>query len=162
MTASQCLSHIWLRDETAGLGVLQTLETRWMRRCLARRRWYRLFNAVRVFAKMRAPLTSMKNSNCDLNRTKDGIEIRNRNQIPIKTYSTDDSEEENLINGGGEGISRTPSPYEPPNYDNDLPPFLKDISTYYSNFEKLHLISNNGPAGTIFRYVFFHNKYIIK
>ena len=104
----------------------------------------------------------MKNSNCDLNRTKDGIEIRNRNQIPIKTYSTDDSEEENLINGGGEGMSRTPSPYEPPNYDNDLPPFLKDISTYYSNFEKLHLISNNGPAGTIFRYVFFHNKYIIK
>ena len=131
-----------------------------MRRCLARRRWYRLFNAVRVFAKMRAPLTSMKNSNCDLNRTKDGIEIRNRNQIPIKTYSTDDSEEENLINGGGEGISRTPSPYEPPNYDSDLPPFLKDISTYYSNFEKLHLISNNGPAGTIFRYVFFKDNFI--
>ena len=153
MTASQCLSHIWLRDEAAGLGVLQTLETRWMRRCLARRRWYRLFNAVRVFAKMRAPLTSMKNSTCDLNRTNDGIELRNRQQM--KTYSTDDSEEEALVNGGN-GMSRTPSPYEYPNYDSDLPPFVKEISSYYSNFEKLHLISNNGPAGTIFRYMAIH------
>ena len=100
---------------------------------------------------MRAPLTSMKNSACDLNQTNDGIELRNRHQM--KTYSTDDSEEETLMNGGAEGMSRTPSPYEPPNYDSDLPPFLKDISTYYSNFEKLHLISNNGPAGTIFRYI---------
>ena len=152
MTASQCLSHIWLRDETTYLGILQTLETRWMRRCLARRRWYRLFNAVRVFAKMRAPLTSVhdprKNSGCDLNQTSDAIQLRNRNnrhQQPfMKTYSTD-SEEETLTTTNGINS------YEPPDYESDSPPFLKDISTYYNGFEKLHLISNNGPAGTIFR-----------
>jgi hypothetical protein len=152
MTASQCLSHIWLRDETTYLGVLQTLETRWMRRCLARRRWYRLFNAVRVFAKMRAPLTSFndprKTSNCDLNQTNDEIVLRDKHnhQLPMKTYSTD-SEDETLVNG----INDPSSPYETPNYESDLPPFVKDISSYYRNFEKLHLISNNGPAGTIFR-----------
>ena len=47
LTASQCLTHAWLRDEKLYLGILQTLETDWMRRCLARRRWYRIFNALR-------------------------------------------------------------------------------------------------------------------
>ena len=153
MTASQCLSHIWLRDDATYLGILQTLETRWMRRCLARRRWYRLFNAVRVFAKMRAPLSSIpeaprKTSGCDINQRSDAMELQNRNphQVPMKTYSTDDSEDEALFNG-----INSSSPYEPPSYDSDSPPFVKDISAYYRNFEKLHLISNNGRAGTIFR-----------
>ena len=52
MTAEQCLQHSWLRDEAMYLGILQTLETSWMRRCLARRRWYRLFNAVRVMTRI--------------------------------------------------------------------------------------------------------------
>lgn len=153
MTADQCLSHIWLRDEYEYLGILQTLETSWMRRCLARRRWYRLFNAVRVFAKMRAPLTSIQDpskptTSCDLNQTNDEMEIpisRKHHPIPMKAYSTD-SEEDAMLNG----INNS-SPYEPPDYESDLPPFVKDISTYYHNFEKLHLISNNGLAGTIFR-----------
>ena len=151
MTADQCLSHIWLRDDTTYLGILQTLETSWMRRCLARRRWYRLFNAVRVFAKMRAPISSIHDTtkptkSCDLNQTNDEMEIRNRHPtLPIKAYSTD-SEEETMVNG-----INSSSLYEPPNYESDLPPFVKDISTYYHNFEKLHLISNNGLAGTIFR-----------
>ena len=39
MSAFQCLEHEWLRDDHLYLGILQTLETSWMRRCLARRRW---------------------------------------------------------------------------------------------------------------------------
>ena len=35
------------------LGILQTLETIWMRKCLARRRWYRLFNALRVMRRVK-------------------------------------------------------------------------------------------------------------
>ena len=150
MTADQCLEHIWLRDDTTYLGILQTLETSWMRRCLARRRWYRLFNAVRVFTKMRAPISSIQedpSSRCDLNQANDdGVELRqHRRRVPMKAYSTD-SEEDALPNG-----INSSSPYEPPKYESDLPPFVKDISTYYQNFEKLHLISNNGLAGTIFR-----------
>ena len=53
LTASQCLSHPWLVDEKLYLGILQTLETIWMRRCLARRRWYRLFNALRVMQRVK-------------------------------------------------------------------------------------------------------------
>ena len=147
MTADQCLSHVWLRDDATYLGILQTLETSWMRRCLARRRWYRLFNAVRVFAKMRAPISGgirdPTSTSCDLDQTDGNIPSRNH-PLPIKAYSTD-SEEDALPNGGSNG------PYEPPNYDSDLPPFVRGISSYYRNFEKLHLISNNGPAGTIFR-----------
>ena len=54
LTASQCLNHPWLHDEKIYLGILQTLETRWMRRCLARRRWYRFFNAIRVMKRVRS------------------------------------------------------------------------------------------------------------
>ena len=134
MTADQCLAHIWLRDDTTYLGILQTLETSWMRKCLARRRWYRLFNAVRVFAKMRAPISSIHDSNkppsCDLNQTDDEMEVPNRQHPPhpMKAYSTD-SEDEGLLPSG----INTSSPYEPPNYESDLPPFVKDISTYYQN-----------------------------
>ena len=53
LTATQCLEHEWLKDEKLYLGILQTLETIWMRRCLARRRWYRLFNALRVMRRVR-------------------------------------------------------------------------------------------------------------
>ena len=53
MTADQCLQHPWLVDDKLYLGILETLETTWMRRCLARRRWYRLLNAVRVMNSIR-------------------------------------------------------------------------------------------------------------
>ena len=53
LTASQCLEHPWLRDEKLYLGILDTLETMWMRKCLARRRWYRLFNALRVMRRVK-------------------------------------------------------------------------------------------------------------
>ena len=53
MSADQCLRHTWLVDDELYLGILETLETTWMRRCLARRRWYRLLNAVRVMASIR-------------------------------------------------------------------------------------------------------------
>ena len=43
LTASQCLEHPWLRDEKLYLGILDTLETMWMRKCLARRRWLHTF-----------------------------------------------------------------------------------------------------------------------
>ena len=155
MTADQCLSHIWLRDDATYLGILETLETSWMRRCLARRRWYRLFNAVRVFAKMRAPMNSINSTprGCDTNQTDGkvggkGIPFKQqRPPHPAKQDSTD-SDEDCMPNGDG-GISN--NLHEPPYYNSDLPPFVRNISSYYNNFEKLHLISNNGPAGTIFR-----------
>ncbi len=53
MTADQCLQHSWLVDDKLYLGILETLETTWMRRCLARRRWYRLLNAVRIMTSIR-------------------------------------------------------------------------------------------------------------
>ena len=53
MSADQCLKHSWLVDDELYLGILETLETTWMRRCLARRRWYRLLNAVRVMNSIR-------------------------------------------------------------------------------------------------------------
>ena len=66
LTASQCLEHDWLKDEKLYLGILQTLETIWMRRCLARRRWYRLFNALRVMRRVRNILSEIQlNSSSD-------------------------------------------------------------------------------------------------
>ena len=43
LTADQCLSHPWLSGDVIYIDVLNELETTWMRRCLARRRyciWY--------------------------------------------------------------------------------------------------------------------------
>lgn len=54
LSASQCLSHPWLQDDKLYLGILQTLETIWMRKCLARRRWYRIFNAICVMQRVKS------------------------------------------------------------------------------------------------------------
>ena len=51
-----------LRDEKVYLGILETLETSWMRRCLARRRWYRLFNAVCVMTRVRHMTANSSNN----------------------------------------------------------------------------------------------------
>ena len=73
MSADQCLRHTWLVDDELYLGILETLETTWMRRCLARRRWYRLLNAVRVMASIRdgcsdAELCSFLGQECRASR----------------------------------------------------------------------------------------------
>ena len=47
-----CLQHPWLL--TASLNdTLYTMETRWMKQLLARRRWHRWFNAVRAAQRIR-------------------------------------------------------------------------------------------------------------
>ena len=74
LTASQCLEHGWLKDEKLYLGILQTLETIWMRRCLARRRWYRLFNALRVMRRVRNLLSEIQ-----LNSSSDDEQVQNEN-----------------------------------------------------------------------------------
>ncbi|TRY68611.1 hypothetical protein TCAL_03224 [Tigriopus californicus] len=62
MTAHHCLQHPWLVDDKLYLGILETLETTWMRRCLARRRWYRLLNAVRAMTSIRQLSGSWENN----------------------------------------------------------------------------------------------------
>eukprot|EP00092_Neocalanus_flemingeri_P028870 GFUD01031348.1.p1 GENE.GFUD01031348.1~~GFUD01031348.1.p1 ORF type:complete len:678 (-),score=184.77 GFUD01031348.1:119-2152(-) len=52
LTAEQCLSHAWLADADIYIDVLHELETTWMRRCLARRRWYRALNALKAMHTM--------------------------------------------------------------------------------------------------------------
>lgn len=52
LTAEQCLSHPWLADEDIYIDVLHELETTWMRKCLARRRWYRALNALKAMHTM--------------------------------------------------------------------------------------------------------------
>jgi len=52
LTAKQCLAHAWLTDADIYIDVLHELETTWMRRCLARRRWYRALNALKAMHTM--------------------------------------------------------------------------------------------------------------
>jgi len=53
LTATQSLNHPWLNRDDIYVDVLHELETTWMRRCLARRRWYRALNALRAMHTMR-------------------------------------------------------------------------------------------------------------
>jgi len=48
MSMNQCLQHKWLEMQIEPGETLQALETRWMRKLLARRRWQRWYNAVRA------------------------------------------------------------------------------------------------------------------
>jgi len=52
LTAEKCLAHAFLADEDIYVDVLHELETTWMRRCLARRRWYRALNALKAMHTM--------------------------------------------------------------------------------------------------------------
>ena len=50
-TATQCLAHPWLsRDGTMANSreIIMELETSWMKKCLARRRWYRALNTLKA------------------------------------------------------------------------------------------------------------------
>jgi serine/threonine protein kinase len=114
-----------LRDEKVYLGILETLETSWMRRCLARRRWYRLFNAVCVMTRVRnMTANSSNNSSCD-----NGESMQ---------HFVDTSSEEDYLNGLASAT------------DGRSAPFMHDIADYYKDFEKLHLIVNNGSFGTVY------------
>ena len=53
LTARQSLEHPWLVDDDLYIDVLQELETSWMRRCLARRRWHRALNALKAMHTMK-------------------------------------------------------------------------------------------------------------
>jgi hypothetical protein len=50
-TASQSLEHPWLTSSY--LDTLKNLETAWIRKYLARRRWQRWFNAIKAMNRMR-------------------------------------------------------------------------------------------------------------
>jgi len=50
LTPSQCLEHRWLT--TAYLDTLKNLETVWIRKYLARRRWQRWFNTIKAMNRM--------------------------------------------------------------------------------------------------------------
>ena len=52
-TARQSLEHPWLEDDDLYIDVIQELETSWMRRCLARRRWHRALNALKAMHTMK-------------------------------------------------------------------------------------------------------------
>ena len=53
MKVSECLKHSWLMEKTEPIENLQTLETKWMKQVLARRRWQRWFNAVKAMQRIR-------------------------------------------------------------------------------------------------------------
>lgn len=51
LTAEECLQHKWLRTGVKRLPHMNSvieLETSFMKKCLARRRWYRAFNTLQV------------------------------------------------------------------------------------------------------------------
>jgi len=53
LAAREALEHPWLDSDRVYVEVLFELETTWMRKCLARRRWYRALNALRAMHTMR-------------------------------------------------------------------------------------------------------------
>ena len=55
LTATECLHHQWIKGtrRLQHQNTLIELETSWMRKCLARRRWYRAMNALEVVRTMR-------------------------------------------------------------------------------------------------------------
>lgn len=139
MSAEACLDHPWLLDDKLYLGILETLETSWMRKCLARRRWYRLLNAVRLMTTMRmqafgSPSASNSGDTCDGGTASHQFH--------------DSSSEETEEDRRKRRVSHL---------RNGLP--VNDISTYHDTFEKLHLIVNNGAfASTLYCVQHVHSR----
>ena len=50
LSATACLKHQWLTG--SNLDTLKQLETTWMRKYLAKRRWQRWFNTVKAMNRM--------------------------------------------------------------------------------------------------------------
>ena len=72
MSAGESLQHSWLASEPTNIDTLYTLETRWMKQLLARRRWHRWFNAVRAAQRIRklsAASTRNKSSSTRMTKT---------------------------------------------------------------------------------------------
>ena len=137
LTAEQCLNHSWLVDDKLYLGILDTLETTWMRRCLARRRWYRLLNTVRVMTSIRQ-LSGVweSNSTVDDSSSDDDVVMISTPSPPSSAKTTSTKTSTTTTNG------------IPQQRQNGLPVY--DMANYNNTFEKLHLIVNNGAFGTIF------------
>jgi myosin-light-chain kinase len=97
LDADQCLAHPWLLDDKLYLGILETLETTWMRRCLARRRWYRLLNAVRVMTSIRHASGSSTSSQTSVQATTGG------QGSDVSTVAADSSSDESTEEPGHKG-----------------------------------------------------------
>ncbi len=123
LTADQCLQHRWLVDDKLYLGILETLETTWMRRCLARRRWYRLLNAVRV-------MTSIRHLSGGPSW---------ESTASSSSAAEEDASSDEGADGGADGEGAV---------SNGLPVF--EMSSYSGTFDMLHLILNNGAFGNLF------------
>ncbi len=140
---NQCLQHKWLVDDKLYLGILETLETTWMRRCLARRRWYRLLNAVRVMTSIRhlsgGPSWESNTSSSagDLEEEEE-LDDEEEEEEEEDLASSDEGVDgaDGVRNGGG--VVRNGS----------LPVY--EMSTYNGTFDMLHLILNNGAFGNLF------------
>ncbi len=124
LTSDQCLQHRWLVDDKLYLGILETLETSWMRRCLARRRWYRLLNAVRVMTSIRSLSggPSWESASSTTGEEEEDEELASSDEC---------------ADGDGDGDAR-----------NGLPVY--EMASYNNTFDMLHLILNNGAYGNLF------------
>lgn len=131
MDADQCLQHSWLKDDKFYLGILETLETTWMRRCLARRRWYRLLNAVRVMTSIRK-LSESSSSRANVLDSMSSMSSANSSLLSSGSSSEDD--DVILITSLNNKSSLSVYP----------------MSNYNETFDSLHLIMNNGTFGTLF------------
>jgi serine/threonine protein kinase len=130
LTADQCLQHRWLVDDKLYLGILETLETSWMRRCLARRRWYRLFNAVRVMNSIRLLSTTTSNASWDSSAS----------SSLTGDLSTEEEEDDDLVSLPTTEESLLPRA--------DLR--VHDLSAYNDTFEEQNLMVNCGSLGIVF------------
>ncbi|XP_040568262.1 myosin light chain kinase, smooth muscle [Lepeophtheirus salmonis] len=72
LSATQALKHEWMTGSY--LETLKVLETTWMRKYLARRRWQRWFNAVKAMNRLTRLLNSDDKSSWD---SKIGLEVTN-------------------------------------------------------------------------------------
>ncbi len=122
MDSEQCLSHPWQKDDKPYFGILDTLETTWMRRCLARRRWYRLLNTVRAMSSMRQFVSDSQSKAATSEAASSDDEETNGNNSTQTNNQSESSR--NLIIG--------------------------EFNTFNESFLKLQLLANNGPQGTLF------------
>ena len=117
---------------------------------------YRLFNAVRVMTRI-----AHLNMNCDSHDS-------SSNNSMMLGSSLDDEDDvaaaaaaeappsslmkssPSLVNVAGSGLAIKREDTVDFSQLSDLPPFVHEVSSYYQNFEKLHLIVNNGLHGTVF------------
>ncbi len=133
MSIDECLQHPWLLSDKVFLNIVETLETTYMRRCLARRRWYRLLNAVRVI------MTTTNNMRPSSSTTSTASVTGATEALPESTADHSSSEEDAT---GGFSARRLHTPPDGLS--------VRDIASYHETYHKLSLILNNGSMGTFF------------